>query len=373
MDWRDVDYPTAAVIVVVVVTGAALFVGLSTSAAAYGPYNYQWDGGAEFRTTVAAASGSASIARSTTAYEEADAGDSVAVVVSPTRTYRPSEAARVRQFVSRGGTLVVAADDASNANPLLESVGLETRLNGSALRDEQQYYRGPALPEASNVSAHPLTAGVSQLTLNHGTVLDVPRPGPEERFSAVGPDGRAVRVLVRSSRFSYLDRNGNETLDDNESLESYPVAALESRGEGRVVILSDASVLTNAMLEREGNRVFVQNVAGNASSAILDYSHGRALPPLSLALLVLRDTPALQALVGLLGLAPLVLFGRGHLGWPPTIVASLGRREREEPPATRRGDPAELAASLERRHPEWDRERIERVSQTLYGSDDSDQ
>jgi len=110
MDWREVDYPTAAVIVVVVVTGAALFVGLSTSAAAYGPYNYQWDGGAEFRTTVAAASGSASVARSTTAYEEADAGDSVAFVVSPTGTYRPSEAARVRQFVSRGGTISAVAN-----------------------------------------------------------------------------------------------------------------------------------------------------------------------------------------------------------------------------------------------------------------------
>ncbi|MEA5406515.1 DUF4350 domain-containing protein [Haloarculaceae archaeon H-GB2-1] len=161
----------------------------------------------------------------------------------------------------------------NTTNQLLSNLGVETRFNGSALRDDQNNYRNASLPRATNVSDHPLVSDVDALTLNKGTVLDVPE---RETF---GDTSDGPTVLVRTSPVAYLDRNQNQTLDDDERIDSYPVAAVEAVGQGRVVVVSDASIFTNAMLEQEGNAAFVGALSENATTAMIDYSHRPPLPP----------------------------------------------------------------------------------------------
>ncbi|WP_324759611.1 DUF4350 domain-containing protein [Haloarcula montana] len=355
MDWTD--YPRVALVVLLVLTNLGLVVAMSTSGVAYGPYNADWNGGAELRETTQAAGAAPQLARTTDPYIETR-GEGVAFILAPTTEYNARDAARVRQFASSGGTVVVAGENGSpNAtNRLLAGLDVETRLNGTLVLDEQNNYRNASLPVATNVSDHPLVAETDGLTLNRGTVLDV----PDREF---GTDQRDVQVLVRTTEASYLDRNRNYTLDDEEPIGSYPVATVEPVGQGRVVVVSDASVFTNSMLDREGNAAFVRGVSQNASVALLDYSHRPPLPPLTYALLVVRGTPGLQALIATLALAAIALWSRRP---SIPIPATLDRIRGSEPPETTDSlSESDIVAYIRDRHPEWDTDRVERVSQHI--------
>lgn len=349
----DVDYPSLVLVGLLCFVVLGLFWGFSTSTVALGPYNYDWDGGSELRTHLGAGETSVDIARSMSAYEQDDPDGTVAVVLEPAEAYSRAEQARLSLFVSQGGTLLIASDS-TETNALLANLGVTTRIDGQQVRDEENNYLDPALPRADDVADHRWVADVDALTLNNGTVLD---PG----------DGT---TLVNTSVLAYVDENRNGTLDDTETLGSRPVAVVESIDAGTVVVVSDESIFTNAMLDEDGNRQFVRNVGADHDRAIVDYSHSEPLPPLTYAYLVVRTTPLVQFLVGVAGLGGIV-----------GLYFLSGRRIRE---SLRRGDDGSvdvtvdeetLAASLAQRNPDWDRERIRRVTKVIIrgrhqGTDD---
>jgi len=354
MDWSE--YPRFALIALLVLTNLGLVVAMSTSSVAYGPYNSGWDGGSDLRTAVQADGADATISTGTEAYVNAETA-SVAFVFSPVSAYSPTDISRIRQFVSRGGTLVVASERPQPTNDLLDGLDVDTRVNGTTLRDDRNNYRNASLPRATNVSDEPLVDDVDALTLNRGTVLDIP-----EQTVTTAPEERP-RVLVRSSSTAYLDRNENGTLDDDEQIQSYPVAAAESVGSGRVIVVSDASVVTNAMLEQEGNAAFTRAVSQNATTAVLDYSQRPPLPPLTYALLGVRSIPAVQVLLAVMTLGGIAVWARRpSLGDFETLQAL---RDSDEPDTDGQLTESDIAAFVREQHPEWDPERVERVSQHI--------
>lgn len=351
----EIDYPRWLLVGLAVVVGVAVLLAAATSGAAFGLYNPAWDGTSDLRGVAADAGASVTVARNTSAYADVAADGTVAVVLAPESRYRPAEAARLRAFVEAGGTLLVAEDVGPYANPLLARVGADARVDGRILRDEQHHYRGPALPVADGVADHRYTAGAESLTLNHGT--------------AVEPNG--ARPIVNTSAVAYLDGNANGQLDDAESLGPYPVVTVEAVGAGQVVVVGDPSALINVMLERPGNRAFAAAVFGAHERVLLDVSHAGTLPPAAWALLVLRDTPLLQALLGLAVVGAVGLWAR----WPswyrrPAWLERAARRfPNWVPVGVDRGGPGlspeALAAHLRESHPEWDEDRIERVVSTV--------
>ncbi|WP_324666120.1 DUF4350 domain-containing protein [Haloarcula sediminis] len=354
MDWQD--YPRVVLIVLFLLTNVGLVTAMSTSTTAYGPYNAAWDGGTELQEQTQSAGAEPEIATSTTAYIDSGS-DSVAFVLAPTATYTGGDIARLRQFISRGGTLVVAGERANSTNDLLAGLDVETRLNGTRVRDDQSNYRNASLPRATNVSDHSLVNDTDALTLNRGTVLDVP-----ERNVTDNPSDRPT-VLVRTASSAYLDTNSNGNLDDSEPIGSYPVAATESVGSGRVVVVSDASVFTNAMLEQEGNAAFTRALSRNATTALLDYSHRPPLPALTYTLLGVRSTPIAQALLGAIILGTIALWARRPTGYVPESLRSLGTDDQSVVDTTL--TEADITEFVSERHPEWESDRIERVSQHI--------
>lgn len=161
-DWPvEWDYPRVLLVALAEVTAVALLVVARTSTAAFGTYNPAWDGASELRDLARDTGAEATVAPDLEPYGAADPDETVAVVFAPDEPYTDEEAAELRSFLERGGTLVVADDFGSTGNALLADLGAESRIDGTLLRDERHYDRSPALPRATNVSAHALTADLT--------------------------------------------------------------------------------------------------------------------------------------------------------------------------------------------------------------------
>lgn len=346
---REFTYPQLLLGGLSVFVILAIIVAASTSSAAFGFYNPSWEGTSELQQQADAVGADSRVVLNTTTYTDVEPSETVAIILSPEQRYSATETRRIRQFVRDGGTLVVADDFGTQANVFLRNLGVSTRITGSLLRDEQRNYRSPALPIATNVTNASLTEDVDQVTLNHGSVLEA---------------GNAT-VLVRSSEFSYLDRNRNGELDPNETVASRPVVTSESVGEGRVIVASDASIFINAMVDRPGNQQFVRNLFDSAQHVLLDYSHRSSQPPLALATLYLQRIPLLQALLGALGLGVIAVWQRrstGSNGLDEVTTAESAQQtgHREEA----------LVSYLKERHPDWEESHLRRVMAGIISQTD---
>lgn len=357
----ELDYPRIVLAGFAVAVAIALLVAGSTTGGAFGSYNPAWDGTSEFRSLAEDGDADATIARNTSAYSTTDPDGTLAVILSPAERYGDGDATAVREFVADGGTLLVAEDVGPNGNRLLRAAGARTRFDGAPLRDERNYENGPSLPVATTVRETATTAGVDDLVLNHGTAIRVNGTTADESETPMAAvDETNATVLAASSSYGYLDRDGDEALDDAETVARYPVVTVESVGEGRVIAVGDPSLFINTMLELGDNRAFAQALVASHDRVVLDVSHAGALPPLPALVLTLRESALLQAVVGGSLLAALV--GRDEIGAAGAEIAQrIGHDDPEPTPRDREAVIRGVAA----RNPEWDADRVERVTQAI--------
>ena len=339
----DRSYPRLLLITLCVALAVTLFMMAGSSSASLGTYNTQWDGTAEIRAVADDAEAETTIIQNTSRYAQPPPNETVAVVLSPTETYADSEIGAVRSFVRSGGTLLVAEDYGDGGNELLSAVGADARIDQRPLRDERRAGPSPAFPRATPVANHTYLAGVEGLMLNHGSVVN---PG-------------SATTLVRSSEFSYLDQNQNNALDDEEELSSWPVVTIEEVGAGTVVVVSDPSIFLNSMLDRSDNAALLENIVGTHQTVLIDVSHSTALPPL-VALRFLFQQSGIAAFVG----GCMSLLALGVVLKPLDIANRLRAWETDKttPPTISSDD---ISAAVRRRHPDWDEERVDRVTDRL--------
>ncbi len=142
------------------------------------------------------------------------------------------------------------------------------------------------MPVATGVENHSLTDGVDRLTLNYATAIE---PGTEN-----------ATVLATTSDLAYLTPE-DDRLEPGDRLGTHPVATVEHVGRGRVVAVGDPSLVINAMLDRPDNGRFVRELYADSDRVLLDVSHAADLPPLTAAVLTIRDARPLQVLLGVGG------------------------------------------------------------------------
>ncbi|MGQ4557346.1 DUF4350 domain-containing protein [Halobellus sp. GM3] len=343
MAWSRPSYPRLLLGALVITVGLTVFVTASTSTAAFGAYNPAWDGTTEVRDTATAAGAEPTIVQNTTQYQQVPPENSVAVVFSPTTEYSEGEAARLRSFVEAGGTVLIADDYRAHSNPLLASLGAEARIDPVPLRDEQLSGPSPAFPRTQRVSNNTIGGNATSLMLNHG--------------GTVQPNG--ATVLFVSSEFSYRDQNQDETLNEDEQLTQHPVVTVESVGAGTIIVASDASLFLNAMLERADNAMFLQALVEPHEHVLIDVSHSAGVPPLVAVQLLLQQSGGLAFLAGIISIIGVVLLP--HL--PQVRRRIIAWRDTPESPIPR--TPEDIAAGIRTQHPEWDADRVERVTDSL--------
>ncbi|EMA58401.1 DUF4350 domain-containing protein [Halorubrum lipolyticum] len=351
---RTPPVPRLVLYALAITVGLTLVVAASTTTAAFGAYNLEWDGTSDLREH-ADEQAVSNITLDTTAYETASANETVAVVIAPEERYTGNDSQRVQRFVEAGGTLVVADDFGPHGNALLADIGADARFNGSPIRDERHYYRSPSLPIATNVANATYTEAVQQLTLNYPTAIDA----------------NSATEIATTSEFAYLDRNETGNLSLTDELGTYPVVTAESVGDGRVIAVGDPSVFINVMLTQPDNEAFATGLLSERERVLLDYSRSGDQPPLAVASLALRSSPPLQIGAGVLG----VVAVWAYLGRSRTLGATARAglfavlpRGRERLPVWLVGasgdetdgvvDEAAVLSSLKRRYPELDEARL---------------
>jgi len=187
-----------------------------------------------------------------------------ALILIPYLDFTPAELDGLTDFVSLGGTLVLA-DDFGYGNRILEHLGLKTRFSRRPILDPLSNYRNRWFPRIAHINQSPLTDNIEGLILNHATCL---------------VDVESNDIIAMSSAFSFIDRNGNETWDSDEPAGPLPVISRHVLGRGQIVLISDPSIFINSMTSMGSNETFLDNIAAAATSGLyIDQSH---LPPSNL-------------------------------------------------------------------------------------------
>ncbi|MBT9166028.1 MAG: hypothetical protein DDT25_00693 [Chloroflexi bacterium] len=164
-----------------------------------------------------------------------------ALLSIPALPHEEEEIARLREFVTQGGRLVLM-DDFGHGNEVLEYLGIEVKFSGRMLLDPLFSYRNPRLPRITDFSPEIKEAGVESVVLNHATAL-----------TGAG----AGEVLAWSSEHSFLDLDGDGSWGQAEPKGPLPVAARFRLGQGEVILVSDPSILINSMVRMDDNRAFL--------------------------------------------------------------------------------------------------------------------
>lgn len=189
-----------------------------------------------------------------------------ALLLVPYEQFSELDLTQLNNYVSYGGTLVLM-DDYGFGNQVLSSLGLNIKFTGEPLQDPLFNYRNKWIPKITEFTSTPIATNVSSIVFNHASSLN---------------DTSGATVAAYSSRFSFLDTNGDGSWDNNEPTGPFPVIAYAKVDQGYVVAVADPSLLINSMIGLDNNLQLVNNVAGlqNANPTIfVDQSH---LPKASL-------------------------------------------------------------------------------------------
>ena len=226
-----------------------------------------------------------------------DLPDKTALISIPYLEFSDDELASMRQFVDRGGTLLLM-DDYGYGNSVLRYLGASVRFSNKPLLDPLFNYKNQWLPQITDFSPEVAEGDITVVVLNHATAL----------INAV-----ASETIAWSSSYSFLDANENESWDQDEVRGPLPIAAQFRFGKGTVVIVSDPSIMINSMLDKGDNYAFTQyliSLNSEPESIFVDYSH-LAKTPLDISKIRMRNWRGLlsvpYSMVGIMALIFIVV------------------------------------------------------------------
>lgn len=138
------------------------------------------------------------------------------------------DAAELAKFMHAGGR-VLLLDDFGKGDGLLRHFGMERVPLPD--RPAEMLRKNPRLALAEPASAHPVVADVQRVVTNHATGIKHPDLSPVLKVRSADPNGADV-----------------------------PVGVAGAVGKGRLLILSDPSMVMNAMLRFAGNKALAKGL-----------------------------------------------------------------------------------------------------------------
>jgi hypothetical protein len=245
-------------------------------------------------------------------------GNTTLFIIGPSTDFSQEEAAWIRGYLHRGGTLVLA-DDFGTSNQLLEGLGVEARFSGGLLKDPLFRDKSALLP----ITLQTGYDGVENIVFNYATVLtDI--------------DGAEVKAW--SSPFSVVEAVGGEPQPEAGSL---PLVAELSVGEGKLVMVSDSSPFINSMIQKGDNRLLLRALL--TGEAVIDEAHSMPSRLTAVKSQLAKAYTALGSLELRYGFALLMVAG--------VMAVRLDDG----------GEPVDEVEAVLGAHPEYDRGLVERL------------
>ncbi|MEM2637072.1 MAG: DUF4350 domain-containing protein [Candidatus Korarchaeota archaeon] len=234
--------------------------------------------------------------------------NSILVIIAPTMPYSATEMLNVLDFINRGGTILVADDNGaantflywlyynlgfySNAPYFAGGVNFLGGLSIGFLVDIGLTPNRPRTPDINTFFGHPITSGISRITLNLANVIAYQEPfaSPYDfQNGKVIYDALEIRSasemiipIAASSRYSFLDISNdlyyNSTPQQEPAGFNFVVAAIVSAEQLRMVLVSDPTIFTNEMIDISDNKLFAERIidwlaSENTTTVYFDESH----------------------------------------------------------------------------------------------------
>lgn len=238
----------------------------------YHPLNNDWNGCSE----IASKTKNPTLLLS---YSRALPRNSTLVIIGPSLLYSVADGTIIRNYLASNGT-VLLADDFGSGNSLLEELNVSARFAGKPLADLYAYSKNPTFPLVSGFSNSALSDNVSVAILDHPSFLDI-------------RDSSQITVLASSSPFSFIDVQGDGKPAQNESINSYPVIALVHVGTGSLVLVANAGMFLNEMIDLYDNaRLFANVVRAGGGSLLFDVAHLANAPLTSTRIMIKNSLDA---------------------------------------------------------------------------------
>jgi hypothetical protein len=214
------------------------------------------------------------------------------LIVGPQRAYQPDEAQRVRQFLQDGGR-VLLADDTGSAKRLLERLDLGISIPGIPVYTPG-YSKQTDFPVAQ--TTHLLPDLPETVVLNTASIVQ----------------GQGDDVLVTPA-FAWLDTDADGRPDLDEPRGTYSLAKRIHVGQGQLLVIGDASILTPEMQDEATVDALLQWLTREGQrTLLLDEGHRAAADPAQIApLLATGGNATLKVLALLLGLAAAAAYTLG--------------------------------------------------------------
>ena len=220
--------------------------------------------------------------------------DKATLVAIPYLEYSDEELSKIKRFVDNGGTLLLM-DDYGHGNSVLAYLGVSARFTNKPLLDPLFCYKNQSMPRITDFDPGLKESGIEVITLNHATTLT---------------NVTKSEAIAFSSGASFLDVNENGVWDQDEPKGPFAVAAQYRLGRGMLVLVSDPSIVINAMVGRDDNYDFIRYLTrhtGEEGRLFVDRSH---LPqtPLDVSQARLVSTrEALSSPYALVGITAIIL------------------------------------------------------------------
>ncbi len=151
-------------------------------------------------------------------------------------TFQPCsriETAAIKNFINKGGQLVVMLHIASPTAGLLTALGVAISSNIVHERNNLLAPPGDTNFYVTNLPSHPLTKGLSRINLYGAWALNT-------RLEA--------NVIARTSPQAWVDLNHDQKLDAGDAVQAFSEIVTGQLGHGHFIIFADDAIFQNRFL-----------------------------------------------------------------------------------------------------------------------------
>ena len=189
-----------------------------------------------------------------------DLPEKAVLVAIPYLEYSDEELSNMKRFVNNGGTLLLM-DDYGYGNSVLAYLGVSARFTNKPLLDPLFSYKNQSIPRITDFALGVKESDIDVIMLNHATTLT---------------NATEAQAIAWSSSASFVDINENRAWDQGEPKGPFVVAAEFQLGKGTLALVSDPSIMINAMVGRDDNYDFIRYLTrhkGEQKGMLVDRSH----------------------------------------------------------------------------------------------------